>query len=164
MGFPWQFFYSPRKKRKEITGRGSRILMDTSKLACRRDHNFHHTFPQWAFFSPQEWELLVLYRLQWEVCGITAMDFLDHVIPRLGLNLSESESTELRQRTETILALCATEYKFSFVPPSTQAASATLLAFLSLSSTPSDVKFLREVQLRLQTVTHTATVSYCVYL
>ena len=92
------------------------------------------------------------------------MDFLDHVLPRLGLDLGEADMSELRQRTETILALAATEYKFSFVPASTQAASAALLAFhglLARSSPPGapcDPRQLREIQLRLQTVTHTATV------
>ena len=73
----------------------------------------------------KEWELLVLYKLQWEITAITPLDYLDHVLPRLGLgeSVSAADLNELRRRTETILVLCATEYKFTYHNPSLLAAS-----------------------------------------
>ena len=56
----------------------------------------------------QDWELLVLYKLQWELTAITSLDYLDHAIPRLGAEavLAEADLRELRRRAETILVLC----------------------------------------------------------
>ena len=73
----------------------------------------------------KEWELLVLYKLQWEITAITPLDYLDHVLPRLclGESVSAADLNELRRRTETILVLCATEYKFAYHSPSLLAAS-----------------------------------------
>lgn len=105
----------------------------------------------------KEWELLVLYKLQWELTAITSMDYLDHTIPRLGLNITDDEQEELRRRSETILALCATDYQFSYHSASLLAASSLLLAVKCLSKFQNQPVALREIQLRLQTATHTAT-------
>jgi hypothetical protein len=116
------------------------------------------------FFVFQEWELLILYKLQWELTAITAIDYLDHVLPRLGLDeivarhvVAAVDVTELRRRTETILVLAATDYQFCYHSPSLLAASTILTAVQSLAV--DDEKILREIRLRLQTATHTATVS-----
>jgi hypothetical protein len=103
------------------------------------------------------------------VTAITPLDYLDHTIPRLGLqqvlpdakfSLTDSDLRELRRRTETILVLCATSYQFSYHSPSLLAASAILSALYSLSSRPIYTEVVaRELKLRIQTVTHTATVS-----
>lgn len=106
----------------------------------------------------KDWELLVLYKLQWELTGITSLDYLDHTLPRLGAPISESDLRELRRRTETILVLCGTHYSFSYHAPSLLAASAILAALYSLSSDKDFVELVgRELKLRVQTVTHTAT-------
>ena len=111
-------------------------------------------------FPFQDWELLVLYKLQWELTAITSLDFLDHALPRLGAPITESDLGELRRRTETILVLCGTHYSFSYHAPSLLAASAILCALHSLSSNAEFVEVVgREMKLRVQTVTHTATVS-----
>jgi hypothetical protein len=55
--------------------------------------------------------------------------------------------------------LCATSYQFSYHSPSLLAASAILSALYSLSSRPEYTEVVaRELKLRIQTVTHTATV------
>lgn len=105
-----------------------------------------------------------MYKLQWELTAITSIDYLDHALPRLGLaEISERHGidvidvTELRRRTETILVLAATDYQFCYHNPSLLAASAILTALQSMAV--EDEKILREIRLRLQTATHTATVS-----
>ena len=56
--------------------------------------------------------------------------------------------------------LCGTHYSFSYHAPSLLAASAILAALYSLSSDADFVELVgRELKLRVQTVTHTATVS-----
>jgi hypothetical protein len=106
-----------------------------------------------------------LYKLQWELSAITSIDYLDHALPRLGLDeishrhgVAQIDVTELRRRTETILVLIATDYQFCYHSPSLLAASAILTALQSMSI--QDEKIFREIRLRLQTTTHTATVSF----
>ena len=82
----------------------------------------------------QEWELLVLYKLHWELSSITSLDYLDHALPRLGLNEHLIDMADLRRRTETILVLGATDYQFTYHYPSLLAASAIMTALQSYSS------------------------------
>lgn len=136
----------------------------------------------------KNWELLVLYKLQWELTTITPIDYLDQAISRLGLNEEYVDLMDLRKRAETILVLAATDYQFTYYPQSLLAASAIITAIQSLStyycppkSQPGDTPELhhglfeqrplpttllinpqkddviREIKLRLQTVTLTAT-------
>ena len=59
--------------------------------------------------------------------------------------------------------LCGTHYSFSYHAPSLLAASAILAALYSLSSDADFVELVgRELKLRVQTVTHTATVSLAI--
>jgi hypothetical protein len=111
----------------------------------------------------QEWELLILYKLQWELTAITSIDYLDHAIPRLGLDdiaqrhaVAPVDVTELRRRTETILVLAATDYQFCYHSASLLATSAILTAADSMAV--SNDKVMKDIRLRLQTTTHTATV------
>jgi len=134
----------------------------------------------------KEWELLVLYKLHWELSSITSLDYLDHALPRLGLNGEIIDMSDLRRRTETILVLAATDYQFTYHSPSLLAASAIMTALQSLSifnqnsslnmtsnefvekqpllsyhhsseeHAMSGVNLSREIKLRLQTATHTA--------
>ena len=105
-----------------------------------------------------------MYKLQWELTAITSIDYLDHALPRLGLDeitqrhgVTDINVTELRRRTETILVLVATDYQFCYHSASLLAASAILVALQSMTSHTDQV--FREIKLRLQTITHTATVS-----
>ena len=125
-----------------------------------------------------------MYKLHWELSSITPIDYLDQAIPRLGLNEDAVDMIDLRRRTQTILVLAITDYQFAYHPPSLLAASAILTAIQSLSTpnqlpqveregqkqelqppvgniltNPQKDDTMRELQLRLQIVTHTATVS-----
>ena len=91
--------------------------------------------------------------MQWELSAITPMDYLDHVIPRLGLdNLVDLE--ELRQRTETILVLILIDYQCAYKLPSLLAASAIMTSLFSLSKSYSSI-----IRPRIQAATHTPNVS-----
>ena len=133
--------------------------------------------------------MLVLYKLHWELSSITSLDYLDHALPRLGLNEELIDMADLRRRTETILVLAATDYQFAYHSPSLLAASAIMTSLHSLSIFNDDpssnmtstgfvkkqhllsyhhtseeylmsgVNLSREIKLRLQTATHTAMVS-----
>ena len=124
-----------------------------------------------------------MYKLHWELSSITSLDYLDHALPRLGLNEELIDMADLRRRTETILVLAATDYQFTYHLPSLLAASAIMTALKSFpffNSSQSDnstntfnnlilyhtngdhfvtgVNLSREIKLRLQTATHTAMV------
>lgn len=94
---------------------------------------------------------MVLYKMQWELSAITPIDFLDHALPRLGLE--NIDHVELRRRTETILVLAATDYQFCYKSPSLMAASAIMTALQSLSINAAELKS------RLQAATHSSSVS-----
>ena len=124
-----------------------------------------------------------MYKLHWELSSITPLDYLDHALPRLGLNEEVIDMSDLRRRTETILVLAATDYQFTYHYPSLLAASAIMTALQSLSLFNSSLNttqnhlsekqlllyhtteenlttdLSREIKLRLQTATHTAMVS-----
>ena len=73
----------------------------------------------------QDWELLILHKLRWELCSTTAMDYLDHLLPRLALP-SATDVPQLRRKTETIITHAAQDYFFSYRPASLLAAAAIL--------------------------------------
>jgi len=81
----------------------------------------------------KDWELLVLHKLRWELSATTAMDYLDHIIPRLCLPSSVDIRT-LRMKTETIIAYAALDYYFSYKHPSLIAATSILTALRSCNS------------------------------
>merc|ERR1712203_836050 len=103
----------------------------------------------------KEWELLVLYKMQWELSAITPLDYLDHALPRLDLE-NHVDMEELRRRTETILVLTPTDYQFAYHSPSLMAASAIMTALQSLSTNPRAI--IKEILPRIQAATHTSSV------
>jgi len=80
----------------------------------------------------REWELFVLYKLKWDLSACTGLDYLDHLLPKLKLEPSV-ETRAMRRHTETVIALSATHYLFSYVRPSLIAASAIAVTYRSLS-------------------------------
>jgi cyclin D2 len=82
----------------------------------------------------QDWELLVLQELQWELSSVSPLDYLDQIIARIGLN-PDLDLTDLKRRTETILVLAITEYQFSYLHPSLLASTALLISIKYLTET-----------------------------
>merc|ERR1711978_337229 len=60
----------------------------------------------------REWELLVLYKLKWDLCASTGLDFLDHLLPRLPIP-PHIDQQRLRRHVETSVALSSTLYTFA---------------------------------------------------
>jgi cyclin D2 len=55
--------------------------------------------------SLQEWELIVLRTLKWEISAVTPHDFLEYIISRMPLNNDERRA--VRRHAKTFIALCA---------------------------------------------------------
>ena len=85
-------------------------------------------------------ELLILSKLKWDLTAVTAYDYLDHMINTLqqededeSTNLNQQawskDSTEIvRQITERIVLLCATDSNFAIMTPSLIASAALIAA------------------------------------
>lgn len=79
----------------------------------------------------QDWELVVLHKLRWELSSTIGLDYLDHILPRLPGLPPHIDTARLRIKTETILTLAATHTQFLAIRPSLLAASSILTALLS---------------------------------
>ncbi|KAH8030932.1 hypothetical protein HPB51_012400 [Rhipicephalus microplus] len=56
-----------------------------------------------------DWELVVVSTLKWDVCGVIACDFLDHLIHRLELPKEAVCSRDhIRTHAQTFISLCYT--------------------------------------------------------
>lgn len=91
----------------------------------------------------KDWELLVLHKLRWELTSTTALDYLDHILPRLCLPPSV-DIHSLRLKTETIITLAAKDYNFSYKSPSLIAATSIFTALRSCN-TESKTKTLKNI-------------------
>uniref|UniRef100_A0A8C3JY71 Cyclin C-terminal domain-containing protein n=1 Tax=Calidris pygmaea TaxID=425635 RepID=A0A8C3JY71_9CHAR len=75
----------------------------------------------WLFFSPprpplQEWELVVLGKLKWNLAAVTPHDFIEHILRKLPL--PKDKLLLIRKHAQTFIALCATDFNFALYPPS----------------------------------------------
>ncbi|XP_077530229.1 G1/S-specific cyclin-D3-like [Haemaphysalis longicornis] len=76
----------------------------------------------------KDWELLVVSTLKWDVCGVIACDFLDHLIHRIDLPKAARHRREhIRSHAQTFISLCYTEFEFILSP-------ASMIAAASISS------------------------------
>lgn len=58
------------------------------------------------FVSFQEWELVVLGKLKWNLAAVTPNDFIEHIVKRLPLPKDKLDL--IRKHVQTFIALCAT--------------------------------------------------------
>lgn len=84
-----------------------------------------------------ELELLVLDKLRWDIDSIAPNDYIEIFLHRLNLN-KHKHLDLIKRHYNAFSALCSTEFKFSFYPPS-MIASSCLLAALDGLSTQLDV-------------------------
>merc|ERR1719282_632665 len=100
------------------------------------------------------WELVVLERLKWDLGASTGLDYLDYILPKLQLDSTSLDAKQIRKHIETVIALSATQYLFSYVRPSVIAASAIAVTYRSLlhKFTEDGARMFLE---NLQQVTHT---------
>lgn len=59
-----------------------------------------------SFANPQEWEVLVLGKLKWDLAAVIAHDFLALILHRL--SLPSDRQALVKKHAQTFLALCAT--------------------------------------------------------
>ncbi|NWW51802.1 CCND3 protein, partial [Pedionomus torquatus] len=64
----------------------------------------------------QDWELLVLEKLKWDLVSVIANDFLAHILHHLPLPKDKVDL--VKKHAQTFIALCATDYTFAMYPPS----------------------------------------------
>ncbi|NXM96794.1 CCND2 protein, partial [Sylvia borin] len=77
----------------------------------------------WLFFSfalpvpsLQEWELVVLGKLKWNLAAVTPHDFIEHILRKVPL--PKDKLLLIRKHAQTFIALCATDFNFAMYPPS----------------------------------------------
>ena len=58
------------------------------------------------FLVIQDWELLVLRVLKWDISAVTPHDFLDQILTRLPLD--KNSSKDIKRHAQTFIALCTT--------------------------------------------------------
>ncbi|KAL1482852.1 hypothetical protein MTO96_013362 [Rhipicephalus appendiculatus] len=81
----------------------------------------------------KDWELVVVSTLKWDVCGVIACDFLDHLIHRLELPKEAMCSRDhIRTHAQTFISLCYTEFEFILSPASMIAAASISMAVCGL--------------------------------
>ena len=124
-------------------------------------------------------ELLILSKLQWDLAAVTAYDYLDHLLDALAnpedyndddeddgtfaptpIPVDQDKFGQLRERSERLITLCATDPAFLALPPSA-VASASLASVVQreMAAEGEEGEGLREVQNRLQAFTKVEMVS-----
>jgi hypothetical protein len=63
-----------------------------------------------CLFYFQNWELLVLSKLEWNISAITGFDYIDHILERVPWG---AENPHIRQHAHTLVSVCCTG-KFEF--------------------------------------------------
>ncbi|XP_044773244.1 G1/S-specific cyclin-D3 isoform X3 [Neomonachus schauinslandi] len=69
-----------------------------------------------AYWMLEDWEVLVLGKLKWDLAAVIAHDFLALILHRL--SLPRDRQALVKKHAQTFLALCATDYTFAMYPPS----------------------------------------------
>ncbi|NXU14686.1 CCND2 protein, partial [Pardalotus punctatus] len=64
----------------------------------------------------QEWELVVLGKLKWNLAAVTPHDFIEHILRKVPL--PKDKLLLIRKHAQTFIALCATDFNFAMYPPS----------------------------------------------
>ena len=78
------------------------------------------------FFLFQEWEVLLLSKLDWDMSSVIASDFVEHIIQRVR-QLPLGWNPELiRRHSETLVAMCSAHHSFYALAPSLVAAACVL--------------------------------------
>ena len=65
----------------------------------------------------QEWEVLLLSKLEWDMCSIIAFDFVEHIIQRLAREVDGVSTEALRSSSEALITMCSGHGSFSKTSP-----------------------------------------------
>ena len=73
--------------------------------------------------------MLLLSKLDWDMCAVIALDFVEHIIQRVQSLGWWNNSDVIRRHSESLVAVCSANHTFYNLPPSL-VASASVLATL----------------------------------
>ncbi|XP_006882058.1 PREDICTED: G1/S-specific cyclin-D3 isoform X2 [Elephantulus edwardii] len=120
-----------------------RYLPCVSYFQCVQNEIKPHMRKMLAYWMLEDWELLVLGRLKWDMAAVIAHDFLPLILHRISLPTDREEL--VRKHAQTFLALCATDYTFAMYPPSMIATGSVGAAVHGLGATTMSTDELTEV-------------------
>ncbi|XP_035306844.1 G1/S-specific cyclin-D3 isoform X2 [Cricetulus griseus] len=93
-----------------------RYVPRASYFQCVQKEIKPHMRKMLAYWMLEEWEVLVLGKLKWDLAAVIAHDFLALILHRL--SLPSDRQSLVKKHAQTFLALCATDYTFAMYPPS----------------------------------------------
>ncbi|KAM4805664.1 G1/S-specific cyclin-D3-like isoform 2-T2 [Urocitellus parryii] len=93
-----------------------RYVPRASYFQCVQKEIKPHMRKMLAYWMLEEWEVLVLGKLKWDLAAVIAHDFLALILHQL--SLPSDPQASVKKHAQTFLALCATDYTFAMYPPS----------------------------------------------
>uniref|UniRef100_A0A8C5VX20 Cyclin D3 n=1 Tax=Microcebus murinus TaxID=30608 RepID=A0A8C5VX20_MICMU len=93
-----------------------RYVPRASYFQCVQREIKPHMRKMLAYWMLEDWEVLVLGKLKWDLAAVIAHDFLALILHRL--SLPHDRQALVKKHAQTFLALCATDYTFAMYPPS----------------------------------------------
>ncbi|XP_015266677.1 PREDICTED: G1/S-specific cyclin-D2 isoform X2 [Gekko japonicus] len=69
-----------------------------------------------ATWMLEDWELVVLGKLKWNLAAITPHDFIEHILRKLPF--PRDKVLLIQKHAQSFIALCATDFNFAMYPPS----------------------------------------------
>ncbi|XP_069343801.1 G1/S-specific cyclin-D3 isoform X4 [Eulemur rufifrons] len=93
-----------------------RYVPRASYFQCVQREIKPHMRKMLAYWMLEDWEVLVLGKLKWDLAAVIAHDFLALILHRL--SLPRDRQALVKKHAQTFLALCATDYTFAMYPPS----------------------------------------------
>ena len=134
--------------------------MKTKDILCYGNY-FHHCIVKNCFFflSFQEWELLVLSRLKWDLSAITPHDFLEQILSRLPVEKQKAQI--IKRHAQTFISLSATDFSLAVFAPSVIAAGSVGAATNGLLGPEWAHKVHLQLRLHIITGIETDWLCYC---
>lgn len=59
------------------------------------------------FIFLQQWELIVLNKLKWNISSVTPLDFLEHLLVRLPINKQHTDVSKIKKHAQAFISLAA---------------------------------------------------------
>ncbi|XP_021570432.1 G1/S-specific cyclin-D3 isoform X3 [Carlito syrichta] len=120
-----------------------RYVPRISYFQCVQREIKPHMRKMLAYWMLEEWEVLVLGKLKWDLAAVIAHDFLALILHRL--SLPRDRQALVKKHAQTFLALCATDYTFAMYPPSMIATGSIGAAVQGLGAWPTSGDELTEL-------------------
>uniref|UniRef100_A0A8C6DKI0 Cyclin D3 n=1 Tax=Moschus moschiferus TaxID=68415 RepID=A0A8C6DKI0_MOSMO len=120
-----------------------RYVPRASYFQCVQREIKPHMRKMLAYWMLEDWEVLVLGKLKWDLAAVIAHDFLALILHRL--SLPRDRQALVKKHAQTFLALCATDYTFAMYPPSMIATGSIGAAVQGLGACPASGDELTEL-------------------